>query len=443
MGHWWNAYGAPSQSRVRVPEQYPAAGIVFTVMLVTVALTGCQTNVAAGGPGGPGGAMPPMPVTVVPAETRDVPLTGEWVGTLDGFVNAQIQPQVSGYLIRQTYREGSQVAKGQVLFEIDPRPLEAALAQAQGQLQQARGQVEQAKGQVGQAQAQLGLAQINLQRDTPLAEARAIAQSQLDSEKQAVLQQQASVASANASVAAAQAQVQAAQAAVDTAKLNLGFTQVRSLISGVAGQATTQVGNLVSPQSVLTSVSQLDPIKVFFSISDAEYLALANRARAGNNDLLRGAGDIPLTLTLSDGRDFPSTGRIIFVDRSLNSQTGAIRIAASFPNPGNVLRPGQFGRVKASTEVLHDAVLVPQIAVQELQGIEQVYTVGADNKVHIVNVKLGPQYRNDWVIQSGLQAGTRVITDNLQKLREGAPVNPQPAAAAAQKPAATTASEGR
>jgi membrane fusion protein (multidrug efflux system) len=372
--------------------------------------------------------MPPVPVSVVQAEVRDVPLTGEWVGTLDGFVNAQIQPQVSGYLVRQTYREGSAVSKGQVLFEIDPRPLQAALAQAEGQLQQARGQVEQAKGQVGQAQAQLGLAQINVQRDTPLAEARAIAQSQLDNDKQGVLQQQASVASATASVAAAQAQVQAAQAAVDTAKLNLGFTQVRSLISGVAGQAQVQVGNLVSPQSVLTSVSQLNPVKVFFSISDAEYLSLANVARTGGDDLLHGAANIPLTLTLSNGEVYPRKGTIIFVDRSLNAQTGAIRIAASFPNPGNVLRPGQFAHVKASTTVQHNAVLVPQIAVTELQGIQQVYTVGAGNKVHIVNVKLGPQYGTSWIIQSGLEGGTQVITDNLQKLREGAQVVPKPAA---------------
>jgi membrane fusion protein (multidrug efflux system) len=386
--------------------------------------------------------MPPMPVTVVSAQVQDVPLTGEWVGTLDGFVNAQIQPQVSGYLVRQTYREGSQVAKGQVLFEIDPRPLQAALAQAQAQAQQARGQVEQAKGQVGQAQAQLGLAQINVQRDTPLAEARAIAQMQLDTEKQTVLTQQASLVSAQASVAAAEAQVKAADAAVETAKLNLGFTQVRSLISGVAGQANTQVGNLVNTQSVLTSVSQLDPIKVFFSISDQEYLALASRAKAGDNDLLRGAASIPLTLTLSDGTDYPSKGKIVFVDRSLNAQTGAIRIAASFPNPGNVLRPGQFGRVKASTEVQHNAVLVPQIAVQELQGIQQVYTVGADNKVHIVNIKLGPQYQNYWIVQSGLNPGTRVITDNLQKLREGSEVKPtedtsvaKPTAAGAPVPA--------
>jgi membrane fusion protein (multidrug efflux system) len=369
-------------------------------------------------------ASGPIPVSVVRVQQADVPLRGEWVGTLDGFVNAQIQPQVSGYLIRQEYREGSVVAKGQVLFEIDPRPFQAAVDQAQGQLAQAQAQVGQAQGQVGQAQAQLELAKINVNRDTPLAAAHAIAQSQLDNEKQQAAQAQASVSSAEAAVNAARASVNAAQAALATAKLNLGFTQVRSLISGVAGQATTQVGNLVSPQSVLTSVSQLDPIKVYFSISDREYLALTERARQAGADLLHASSSLPLTLALANGQNYPHTGRIAFVDRQMNQQTGAIRIAAEFPNPGNLLRPGQFARVAAQTEVRRGALLVPQLAVQELQGIEQVDTVGGDGKVHVVNVKLGPQVGKDWIIDSGLQPGTEIITDNLQKLREGVPVEP-------------------
>jgi membrane fusion protein (multidrug efflux system) len=368
-------------------------------------------------------ASGPIPVSVVRVQQTDVPLTGEWVGTLDGFVNAQIQPQVGGYLIRQDYREGSAVSKGQVLFEIDPRPFQAAVDQAEGQLAEAQAQVGQAQGQVGQAQAQLELAKINVNRDTPLAAAHAIAQSQLDTEKQTAAQSLASVNSAEASVNAARASVSAAQAALATAKLNLGFTQVRSLISGVAGQATTQVGNLVSPQSVLTSVSQLDPIKVYFSISDREYLALTQRAREAGGDLLH-VSALPLTLTLANGQSYSHTGRIAFVDRQMNQQTGAIRIAAEFPNPGNLLRPGQFARVAAQTEVRRGALLVPQIAVQELQGIEQVDTVASDGKVHVVNVKLGPQVGKDWIIDSGLQPGAEVITDNLQKLREGVPVEP-------------------
>jgi membrane fusion protein (multidrug efflux system) len=339
-----------------------------------------------------------MKASVVKAVQSDVPVTGEWVGTLDGYVNAQIQPQANGYLIRQNYREGSQVEKGEVLFEIDPRPFEASLQQAQGQL--------------GQAQAQLALAQINVNRDTPLSEARAIARSQLDNE----IQQKAQ----------AEAAVRTAQAAVATANLNLEFTKVRSLVTGVAGQATTQVGNLVSTQSVLTSVSQLDPIKVYFSISDREYLALTKRAGAGTSDLLHGASKIPLTLTLSSGEVYPQTGHVVFVDRQLNSQTGAIRIAAAFPNPGNILRPGQFGRVKAETDLLHGAILVPQVAVTEFQGQQQIYTVAANNTVHVNNVTLGPQYGDNWVVESGLVNGSLVIVDNLQKLREGAPINPQP-----------------
>lgn len=382
-------------------------------------LGGCAKKPAAGAPGGAGAAMGPMPVAVVTVERSDVPLTGDWVGTMDGYVNAQIQPQVSGYLVRQLYKEGSAVTKGQVLFQIDPRPLQAAVDQAQGQ-------VQQAQGAVAQAQAQQGLAQINVNRDTPLAEARAIAQSQLDNDKQAALQQGAAVRSA-------QAQVSSAQAALATAKLNLGFTQVRSLISGVAGQATTQVGNLVSPQSVLTSVSQMNPIKVFFSISDGEYLALTGRAKqtGGGSDLLHSARAVPLTLTLSNGQVYGQKGQIVFVDRSINQQTGAIRIAAAFANPGNVLRPGQFARITAETEVRHGVVLVPQVAVTELQGTEQVDTVGADNKVHVVNIKLGPQFGQSWIVNSGLDPGTQVIVNNLQKLKEGVAVAPQAAPAAA------------
>jgi membrane fusion protein, multidrug efflux system len=358
-----------------------------------------------------------MPVSVISVEASDVPLTNEWVGTMDGYVNAQIQPQVSGYLVEQRYREGSIVQKDQVLFQIDPRPFQAVLDQSQAQ-------VEQAQGQLGQAEAQLELAKINVNRDTPLAAQRAIAQSQLDNEKQQQLQQEASVKAAQASIAAA-------KAAVETATLNLGFTEVRSLITGVAGQATTQVGNLVSPQSVLTAVSQMDPIKVFFSISDAEYLGLTKRLRGGGTDLLKSASDVPLTLHLSDGSTYPRKGTVVYVDRQMNQQTGAIRIAAAFANPGNVLRPGQFGRVSANTEIRQHAILIPQSAVADLQGQKQVFAVGGDNKVHVTNVTVGSEVGRNVVILSGLQPGTTIVTDNLQKLREGAPVAPQHKAPAA------------
>jgi membrane fusion protein (multidrug efflux system) len=358
---------------------------------------------------GPATASASVPVDVVKVRQSNVPLAGDWVGTLDGFVNAQIQPQVSGYLVQQNYREGSPVAKYQVLFQIDRRPFQAIVNQAAAQ-------VEQAKGQLAQAKAQQSLAQINLKRDTPLAQARAIAQSQLDTERQQAEQ-------ADAAVVSAEAAVSAAEAALSTANLNLGFTEVRSLVSGVAGQAIMQVGNLVNPQSVLTSVSMLDPIKVYFSISDAEYLTLVERAKATGNSLLSGKSTLPLTLTLADGKVWPHEGRIVFVDRQMNQQTGAIRIAASFPNPGNVLRPGQFGRVTAQTEIRQNATLVPQLAVQELQGTKHVYIAGPDNKAHIVNVTLGPQVGNDWIVTSGLSADQRVITSNVQKLRDGAQVS--------------------
>lgn len=387
------------------------------VLVVSAGLFGgcADKKAAAAGP------PPAMPVAVVEIQPADVPLTGEWVGTLDGYVNAQIQPQASGYLIKQDYREGAQVSKGQVLFEIDPRPFQAALDQAEGQL-------AQAKGQLQQAHAQLGLAQINVNRDTPLAEAHAIAQSQLDNDTQQKAQTEALVESAKATIAAA-------EAAVATAKLNLGFTEVRSLITGVAGQATTQVGNLVNGQSVLTSVSQLDPIKAYFSISDSEYLNLTQRVRGG--DLLRNSSAVPLTLTLSNGEEFPRKGHIEFVDRQMNAQTGAIRIAAVFPNPGNVLRPGQFGRIKAATEIRHNGLLIPQAAIQEIQGLQQVYLAGPDGKAHAATVTLGPQIGTSWLAERGVSAGDKVIVDNLQKLRDGAPVSPHPAPHPAPSAAAT------
>jgi membrane fusion protein (multidrug efflux system) len=340
-------------------------------------------------------------------QQSDVALGNEWVGTLDGNVNAQIQPQVSGYLIQQNYREGSSVGKGEVLFEIDPRPFQAV--------------VDQAAAQVEQAKAALGLTQTNVNRDTPLAAAHAIAQSQLDTEK--------------AQVAQAEATVKSAEANLNTAQLNLGFTHVRSLINGVAGQATTQVGNLVSPQSVLTSVSQLNPIRVYFSLSDKEYLGLIGGLQHSGNDLLKRADAVPLTLMLGDGSTFPYKGRIVFVDRQMNQQTGAIRVAATFPNPGNVLRPGQFGRVSANTSIAHNVILVPQAAVTDLQGQKQIYTVAAGNTVHVVNVTVGVESGTNVVILNGLAPGTYIIMDNLQKLREGAPISPHAAAPQTAAPA--------
>jgi membrane fusion protein (multidrug efflux system) len=346
----------------------------------------------------------PMPVTVATVEQRDVSLYGDWVATLDGFVNAQIQPQVSGYVIKQDYREGSVVQSGQVLFEIDPRPFQATLDQAEGQLAQAR--------------AQLDLAEINVNRDTPLAQAHAIAQSQLDNE----VQQQA----------AQGAGVRTAEANVEQAQLNLGFTKARSLVTGIAGRAMTQVGNLVSQSTALTTVSQVNPIKVYFSISEQEYLGLSGRAKAGRKaDLLSGGNAIPLQLTLGNGNIYPYKGQIVFVDRQVNPQTGTIQIAGSFPNPQNLLRPGQFGRIKAETEVRHDALLIPQRAVNELQGSYQVAVVGSGNIVQIRSVALGLQLGSDLIITSGINPHERVVTEGVSKLKNGMRVSPQSTTVAA------------
>lgn len=356
-------------------------------------LAGCKSDAP---PPQAGGALP---VQVGKATHQDVPVTGEWVAQTDGFVNAQIQPQVSGYLIKQDYKEGSVVGKGQVLFEIDPRPFQAIL--------------DQAKGAQAQAEAKVALDQINVKRDTPLAQAHAIAQSTLDTETQ--------------TLEADKASVQSAKAQVDAAQLNVGFTKVRSLIDGIAGQAALQVGNLVSQQSVLTSVSQVSPIKVYFSISEQEYLALTQRAKQGGHaDLLSAGNSLPLKLTLANGQTYPQTGRIIFVDRSVSAQTGALRIAAQFANPGNLLRPGQFGRISAQTQILQSAVMVPQRAVADLQGMNQVYTVGSDNTVKVKTVTLGPQIGPQIVISKGLQGDETVITEGLDKLKDGMKVSTQP-----------------
>jgi membrane fusion protein (multidrug efflux system) len=329
---------------------------------------------------------------------RDVSIHSEWVATLDGYVNAQIQPHVSGYLIKQDYQEGSFVRKDEVLFEIDPRPFQAVL--------------DQAKAQLAQAEAQLGNATLNVERDIPEAEANAIARSQLEGDTQAQ--------------SAAKATVAAARAAVEQAALNLSFTKVRSLVSGIAGIAQVQVGNLVTPSTVLTGVSQLDPIKTYFPISGEEYLRIADKIRPETVNLLSSAAPIPLQLILSNGSTYARSGSILFADRQVDQQTGTIRIAGAFANPGNILRPGQYAKVRAVTEVLKGALLIPQRAVSQLQGSAQVAVVGADNKITIRAVQTGERVDSMWVITSGLRAGDRVVAEGVQKVKEGSAVTPTP-----------------
>jgi RND family efflux transporter MFP subunit len=344
-------------------------------------------------------APPPPPVVeVAPVIQKDVPVQGQWVGTLEGFVNAQIQPQVSGYLIRQDYQEGAFVKKGQLLFEIDPRPFQAL--------------VDQAKGQLAQAQAQMANAELNVKRDIPEAEAHAIPQSQLDTDTQ--------------SLRGAKASVEAGLAAVEQAELNLGYTKVVSLVDGIAGINTVQVGNLVGPSTVLTAVSQVSPIKVYFPISEQEYLRMADGGGPGSVDFLTHASRIPLHLTLADGSAYPHPGRIIFADRQVNTQTGTIQIVGEFPNSKNLLRPGQYARIQTPTGNITGALLVPQAAVTQQQGTYQVTVVGAENRAQLRTVEVGPRVGTLWVITMGLKAGERVVAVGADKAKEGELVNPTP-----------------
>jgi len=364
-----------------------AARIVLFFVLISVSLVaGC---------GGPKAAQPvPSPeVEVATVIQKDVPLYSEWVATLDGYVNAQIQPQVAGYVIRQNYKEGSFVHKGQILFQIDPRPFQALL--------------DQADAQVAQAEAQLGKTQMDVDRETPLAKERAIAQSQLDNDVQANR--------------AAQAAVKAAKAQVEQAKLNLEFTDVKSLVDGISGIAQVQIGNLVNPTTILTSVSQINPIKAYFSISEQEYIHFAERINAETQKEIPANGP-PFELILADGSVYPHKGVGLLTNRQVDVSTGSIQIVCSFPNPQNFLRPGQFGRLRAAPDVRHGALLVPQKAVSELQGNYQLVVVGADNKASIRPVKVGARVGPLWIVESGVKAGETVVVEGLMKVQNGAAV---------------------
>jgi RND family efflux transporter MFP subunit len=364
-----------------------ASRLVLALLLVPVSFAvGCgKTNAAP--------ANPVPEVEVASVVQQDVPIVSEWVATLDGYVNAQIQPQVTGYIIRQTYKEGSFVHKGQILFHIDPRPFQAVL--------------DQANAQVAQAQAQLAKTAMDVDRDTPLAKERAIAQSQLDNDIQANR--------------AAKAAVKAAEAQVEQAQLNLEFTQVKSLVDGIAGIAQVQIGNLVNPTTVLTSVSKLDPIKVYFSISEQEYIHFADRINADAQKEIPSNAP-PFELILADGSVYPHKGTGLLANRQVDVSTGSIQIVCSFPNPQNFLRPGQFGRLRAAPEVRRGALLVPQKAVSELQGSYQIAVVGADNKVSIRAVKVGDRVGPMWIVEGGVKPGEKVVVEGLQKVQNGATV---------------------
>ena len=354
----------------------------------------------------------PPDVEVVRVEQKDVPIFGEWIGTLDGFTNADVRAQVTGYLLRQGYQEGAFVNKGQLLFEIDPRPFKAALDQAEGQL-------AQAKAVLANAQAVQGRTELDVNRYTPLAKVQAASQQDLDNAIQNNL-------AAKATVSTAEAQIKTAQAAVETAKINLDFTRLVAPIEGIAGQAQLQVGALVNLSSgPVTSVSTVDPIKVYFTVGEPQYLAWRKRFPTETSRLAADK-NLRLELILADGSTYAHEGTFYFADRQVNESTGAIRIAGLFPNPANILRPGGYGKVRAAVRVQQDALLVPQRAVSELQGSYQVAAVDGANKVNIRAVEVGDRVGNQWIIADGLKPGERVIAEGVQKVRPGMQVNPKP-----------------
>ncbi|HJS23008.1 MAG TPA: efflux RND transporter periplasmic adaptor subunit, partial [Pyrinomonadaceae bacterium] len=440
-----------------------------SIPLVVIAVAAIAVLLAFARSSKPAQAAPPvLEVGVVQVKQENVPIYSEWIGTTEGMVNAELKAQVTGYLLRQDYKEGSFVKKGQLLFEIDPRPFQAALDQANGQVAQYQGQLEQASSQITQAEAQLAQAnsqllqaqarleqaranqvktELDVKKYQPLAEQKAVTQQDLDNALQAntaakaqvdaekagveaaraqMAHASAEISTARAGVATAKGQLENAKATAKTAALNLSFTRIVSPIDGIAGLAQAQVGDLVSTTSnPLTTVSTLDPIKVYFTLSEQDYLRytkpfLGSAEQSGSLDHLE------LELILSDGSTYPEKGTFYFADRQVDPKTGAIRMAGIFPNPNNGLRPGQFGRVRAVTSTQEDALMVPQRAVSELQGTYQVAVVGQDNKVSFRPVKVGEKSGSMWVITEGLKPGETVVAEGTIKVRPGIVVKPVP-----------------
>jgi RND family efflux transporter MFP subunit len=384
----------------------------FCLLVIGLAIGALRPKQVSGAPGGA-----PADVEVVQVEQREIPIYGEWIGTLDGFTNADVRAQVAGYILRQGYLEGAFVKKGQLLFEIDPRPFQASLDQAEGQL-------AQAKAALANAQAVQGRTELDVNRYAPLAKEQAASQQDLDNAVQNNM-------AAKATVATAVAQIRSAEAAVETAKINVDFTRLIAPIDGIAGQAQLQVGALVNPSSgPVTSVSTVDPIKVYFTVSESEYLDW-NRRFPTENTREEARKSLRLALILADGTTYTHEGTVYFADRQVNQSTGAIRIAGLFPNPGNILRPGGYGKVRAAIRVQQDALLVPQRAVSELQGGYQVAALDNENKVSIRTVKVGDRVGAQWIITDGLKRGERVVAEGVQKVRTGMLVNPKPFAAEA------------
>jgi RND family efflux transporter MFP subunit len=403
--------------------------VALLVTAMAFQLTSCGRTSA--------GAAEPTPpeVEVVAVEQKDIPIYREWIGTLDGLVNAAIRSQVTGYLLTQDYPEGSFVRKGQLLFQIDPRPLQAAADQVKGQLAQANGQLALAQAQYQQSEAQLASAEANQRkaqfdenRYIPLAREHAVTQQDLDNAVQSNDSAKAQVKMATAQIEAAKAQIEAASAAVEAAKasleaanVNLGFTKLYSPIDGIAGNAQIQIGNLVNPAAnAVTTVSTVDPIKVTFAVSEQEYLRLSKQYKPTDPTP-------PLELILADGTVYPHPGKYAFAGRQVNQSTGAIEATGLFPNPGNILRPGQYGKVRVAVETLRGALLVPLQAVSELQGSYEVAALDGNDAVSIKTIHVGDQVGAWWVVSDGLSPGERVIVDGIQKVGPGMHVKPKPA----------------
>jgi membrane fusion protein (multidrug efflux system) len=352
-----------------------------------------------------GGEAPPPPapeVLVVEVTARDVPEISEWIGTTEGSVDAEIRSQVTGYLVSRDYEEGQRVAKGDLLFRIDPRSFQAAL--------------DQARGELGRAQAELERARLDVARYTPLVEQGAVSRQEYDN---AVQRQRAD-----------EAAVQAARAAAEKARIDLGFTEVRSPIEGIAGLAQAQLGDFVGPTDPepLTTVSQLDPIRVAFPLSEQEYLRFAGAFREAVSQ--RNFREGTLQLVLADGSIYPHAGTGYPAGREIDPRTGTITVKGVFPNPDQILRPGQYARVRAETGLAKGALVVPQRAIQELQGLPQLAVVGPDEKIEIRTVTTGPTWGTLAVITKGVAAGERVVVEGFQKVRPGSVVAAKPAPAA-------------
>jgi membrane fusion protein, multidrug efflux system len=445
----------------------PGICFLFLSLLFLLSLPGCGKEEKKGA------AAPPAPaVEVAEVTQKDVPIFSEWVGTLDGVVNATIRAQVQGYLTKQNYKEGDFVKKGQALFEIDARPFQASLEQAvaareqaqasraqseaareqaKASVAQAKAAVEQAQAEVARTEARYAVAKLNLDRVRPLTEQNALSQKDLDdavggeqssqasvvatkasvtAAQAKVTEAQAAVAAAEAAVGASKAAVVAAQANVDKAQLELSFTKILSPIDGIAGIAKAQLGNLVGPGSIgeLTTVSTVDPIKCYVALSEQEYMRIVEEKNKA-----AGKGKVPLQLILANGTTYPHKGEVAFADRQVDVTTGTLQVAALFPNPQNVLRPGQFGRVRAEMGIKKSAMAVPQRAVSEVQGRYVVAVVGPENKVAIKQVKVGERVGQLWIIDEGLKPGDKVVAEGVQKVRDGMAVTPKPFGAAEQE----------